>query len=70
MTTQENPEGLLCSTCEGSGIESSYSGFVHHPVYGDIAVIDEHRYPEVPGGTFYGGSSHHQCRTCKGSGNA
>jgi DnaJ-class molecular chaperone len=68
VSEPENPDGLKCPTCEGSGIQSTYNGVVHHPMYGKIDVVNETKYPDCPGGQFYGGSGHHQCRSCKGSG--
>jgi hypothetical protein len=58
-----------CERCDGTGVASSYSGTVIHP-YGQLAVEREHRHPlhDLPGGRFYGGSSHMQCPNCDGTG--
>lgn len=66
----DGPPFITCPTCLGSGIESTYWGQIVHGNWGTLAVDGEHHLDVPVGARFYGGSSHHQCRTCRGSGYA
>lgn len=64
-----------CEQCAGSGVEAYYSGSVHMDTPNGTASIKFNRVPghifhqaKPKGLTFYGGSEHHQCRNCKGTG--
>ena len=61
---------VACQTCDGGGVESTYTGEVIHPMYGKMKVEGEKRWPllDLPGGRLFGGSVSHQCRSCKGKG--
>jgi hypothetical protein len=64
------PLTAVCPTCLGTGIQSTYWGEIVHGNWGRLKVDGEHDLDLPPGGQFYGGSAHHQCRTCRGSGHA
>jgi len=59
-----------CGDCPTPGVLSEHTGVAVHPQYGQIKVEGERRWPlhDLPGGTFYGGSSHHRCPACGGTG--